>query len=140
MASILASVPRIFTARPADAHSSRPLSFRGHFEVGEIMAVTAPAQGGESNQATEEATQRKPSRRRLLIIIGMLAIIAGLVWGLRWWTVGRFIESTDDAYLQADSVTIAPKVAGYVTEVLVADNQAVAAGAPLARLDTRQYQ
>ncbi|MDR5856256.1 HlyD family secretion protein [Caballeronia sp. LZ062] len=106
------------------------------------MAVTAPApsQGGESNGATEEAAKRKPSRRRLLIIVGIVAVIAGLVWGLRWWTVGRFIESTDDAYLQADSVTIAPKVAGYVTDVLVADNQAVAAGAPLARLDTRQYQ
>jgi membrane fusion protein (multidrug efflux system) len=59
---------------------------------------------------------------------------------VRWWTVGRFVETTDDAYLKADSVTIAPKVSGYITEVLVADNQAVEAGAPLARLDTRQYQ
>jgi len=100
------------------------------------MAVAAPTQGGESN----DAAQRKPSRRRVLIIVGILALVAGIVWGLRWWTVGRFIETTDDAYLKADSVTIAPKVSGYVTDVLVGDNQAVAAGAPLARLDTRQYQ
>jgi len=42
--------------------------------------------------------------------------------------------------LQADSVTIAPKVSGYVAEVYVTDNQAVTAGQPLVRLDRRQYQ
>jgi membrane fusion protein (multidrug efflux system) len=76
----------------------------------------------------------------VLIAIGIVAVVAGVAWGLRWWTVGRFVETTDDAYLKADSVTIAPKVSGYITEVLVEDNQSVAAGAPLARLDTRQYQ
>ncbi|WP_250455019.1 HlyD family secretion protein [Caballeronia sp. ATUFL_M2_KS44] len=100
------------------------------------MSVAAPAEGGTSTVTT----QRKPSRRRLLIIVGLVAAVVAVAWGVRWWTVGRFIESTDDAYLKADSVTIAPKVSGYVTEVLVEDNQAVAAGAPLARLDTRQYQ
>ncbi|KIG10653.1 HlyD family secretion protein [Caballeronia concitans] len=100
------------------------------------MSVAAPAEGGNSTVTT----QRKPSRRRLLIIVGLVAAVVAVAWGVRWWTVGRFIESTDDAYLKADSVTIAPKVSGYVTEVLVEDNQAVAAGAPLARLDTRQYQ
>ena len=69
-----------------------------------------------------------------------MVLIAGVIWGVRWWTVGRFIESTDDAYLQADSVTIAPKVSGYVAEVYVVDNQAVKAGDPLVRLDRRQYQ
>ena len=54
--------------------------------------------------------------------------------------VGRFIESTDDAYLQADSVTVAPKVSGYIVEVYVADNESVAAGTPLVRLDNRQYR
>jgi membrane fusion protein (multidrug efflux system) len=67
-------------------------------------------------------------------------LVVGALWGLQWWTVGRFIQSTDDAYLQADSVTIAPKVSGYVAEVYVADNQSVIAGQPLVRLDKRQYQ
>ncbi|WP_277184341.1 HlyD family secretion protein [Caballeronia sp. BR00000012568055] len=100
------------------------------------MAVTAPPSGGNAG----EAASSKTSRKRVLIVIGIVAVVAGIVWGARWWSVGRFIESTDDAYLKADSVTIAPKVSGYITEVLVGDNQAVAAGAPLARLDTRQYQ
>ncbi|HWX11567.1 MAG TPA: HlyD family secretion protein [Trinickia sp.] len=86
------------------------------------------------------AVPGRPKRRRLLIVLVIALAIAGAIWLSQWWTVGRFIESTDDAYLQADGVTVAPKVSGYVTEVLVADNQTVPAGAPLVRLDTRQYQ
>jgi membrane fusion protein, multidrug efflux system len=75
-----------------------------------------------------------------MIVILIAALVAAAVWGARWWAVGRFIESTDDAYLKADSVTVAPKVSGYVTDVFVTDNQTVKAGDPLVRLDTRQYQ
>ena len=79
-------------------------------------------------------------RRVLLVSLVAVALIVGVIFGVRWWTIGRFVESTDDAYLQADSVTIAPKVSGYVAEVFVTDNQAVEAGEPLVRLDSRQYQ
>jgi membrane fusion protein, multidrug efflux system len=82
----------------------------------------------------------KMSRQTVMLSVGAVLLIGALVWGVRWWTVGRFIESTDDAYLQADNVTVAPKVSGYVAEVFVADNQAVSAGDPLVRLDGRQYQ
>jgi membrane fusion protein, multidrug efflux system len=100
------------------------------------MAGAAPAQSGNP----DTAQQGKSSRMRVLIIVGIVAAIVAIAWGVRWWTVGRFIESTDDAYLRADNVTIAPKVSGYITEVLVGDNQTVSAGTPLVRLDSRQYQ
>jgi membrane fusion protein (multidrug efflux system) len=83
---------------------------------------------------------RRLSRRTVLIALGIVALIVGALWLARWWTVGRFIESTDDAYLQADSVTVAPKISGYVTDVYVSDNQVVKAGDPLVRLDVRPYQ
>jgi membrane fusion protein, multidrug efflux system len=99
------------------------------------------AVAGENVQQVDEPAAKAGTRRRTrLLAIGAVALTAGVVWGVRWWTVGRFIESTDDAYLQADSVTIAPKVSGYVAEVYVADNQAVTVGQPLVRLDRRQYQ
>src|SRR6202042_2403403 len=79
-------------------------------------------------------------RPTLFVSLGAVVLIVAAIWGVRWWTVGRFIESTDDAYLQADSVTVAPKVSGYVTDVYVGDNATVKAGDPLVRLDTRQYQ
>ena len=96
---------------------------------------------GENVKQVDEPAAKAGSRRRVLLLsIAAVAAIAAVVYGVRWWTVGRFIESTDDAYLQADSVTIAPKVSGYVAEVYVTDNQAVTVGQPLVRLDRRQYQ
>ncbi|WP_092141916.1 HlyD family secretion protein [Cupriavidus sp. YR651] len=87
------------------------------------------------------ASATKPSRRRrILMTAGIVLLVGGLAAATHWWRVGRFIESTDDAYIQADSVTVAPKVSGYVAEVFVRDNQQVAAGQALVRLDNRQYQ
>lgn len=71
---------------------------------------------------------------------GVVLAIAAVLALAYWWLVGRFIQSTDDAYLQADSVTVAPKVSGYVTDVYVGDNVPVKVGDPLVRLDSRQYQ
>jgi len=81
------------------------------------------------------------SRKRLLLAGAALIVIAGAAWyGHDWWTVGRFIESTDDAYVGGDVTVIAPKVAGFVAEVAVTDNQAVQAGDLLVRLDDRDYR
>jgi membrane fusion protein (multidrug efflux system) len=103
------------------------------------MSTTAGAPGRDVPDAAA-APARSGAKRTLLILLGLAALIAAAVWLGHWWVVGRFIESTDDAYLQADSVTIAPKVSGYVTDVYVADNQAVKVGDPLVKLDARQYQ
>jgi len=83
---------------------------------------------------------RVPSRKALLIssaaLIGVLALATV---GYRWWTVGRFIESTDDAYVGGDITVIAPKVSGFIGRVAVVDNQTVHAGDVLVKLDDRDY-
>src|SRR5262249_40270674 len=67
--------------------------------------------------------------RKLLMAGTAVALLAGAAWyGWDYWTVGRFLVSTDDAYVKADNTTIAPKVSGYLTDVLVGDNQRVKAG------------
>jgi membrane fusion protein (multidrug efflux system) len=105
------------------------------------MAAIAPLDDVYRPDFTPKATAlRRPSWRTLSIGIGLALLLCATAWGVHWWTVGRFIESTDDAYLQADSMTVAPKVSGYVAEVYVNENQAVSAGEPLVRLDNRVYQ
>jgi membrane fusion protein, multidrug efflux system len=70
-----------------------------------------------------------------------VALLAGVgAYGVYWWETGRFLEATDDAYLQADYTTIAPKVSGYIEAVQVEDNQSVKAGQVLARIDARDYR
>lgn len=99
------------------------------------MSTTLPAaEAGRANPA------QNTGRRKLLLGVGLVVLLGAAAWGVRWWTVGRFIQSTDDAYLQADSMTVAPKISGYIAEVYVGDNQTVTAGQPLVRLDSRQYQ
>ena len=95
--------------------------------------------GAVSKDATASSSRRS-NAGRFLLPVGALLLVAALLALGYWWLVGRFVQSTDDAYLQADSVTVAPKVSGYVTDVYVGDNVAVKPGDPLVRLDGRQYQ
>jgi membrane fusion protein (multidrug efflux system) len=71
------------------------------------------------------------------ILVALLA--AGAVAGANYWTHGRFIETTDDAYVQADSTIVAPKVSGYIRDLLVTDNQKVRTGQTLAHIDERDF-
>jgi membrane fusion protein (multidrug efflux system) len=82
----------------------------------------------------------KRATRTLLLVGASLAILAGAgYYGHDYWTVGRFNVSTDDAYVKADSTTVAPKVSGYIGTVLVTDNEPVKAGQELARIDDRDF-
>jgi membrane fusion protein (multidrug efflux system) len=86
-------------------------------------------------------TRSRWSLKQLFIAGGALLFIAAAAgYGNYYWTIGRFLVSTDDAYVQAHSVLISPKVSGYISEVPVDDNQAVKAGQVIARIDPRDYQ
>ncbi len=90
-----------------------------------------------------DAPPPDPKESRNHIILGTAAaviVLAGLAYGVEWLLHGRFVESTDDAYLQADLVAMAPRVAGYIEQVYIKDNQKVKAGDPLVRIDVRTYR
>jgi len=87
------------------------------------------------------AAPPKPARGKRLILLLLAAAIAvgAVLFGIHWWTVGRFLESTDDAYVGGDVTVIGPKVPGYITELKVVDNQFVQAGDLLVKIDDRDY-
>ena len=70
------------------------------------------------------------------LAVGGVVTVGLVVGGGAWWMNKQKFEATDNAFIQADKVTVAPQVDGYVAEVLVADNQHVQAGQVLVRLDT----
>ncbi len=84
---------------------------------------------------------RTLSARRLALAGLGLAIGLGAVWyGHDWWTIGRFFESTDDAYVGGEVTVVAPKIPGFIAQVAVVDNQDVHAGELLIKLDDRDYR
>lgn len=77
------------------------------------------------------------------VLVGGAALIlvaASGMYGRYYWTTGRFLISTDDATVQADSVVVSPKVSGYIASVLVQDNQPVRRGEVVARINEADYQ
>lgn len=103
-------------------------------EVSQQVLDRRAAKGSTSSRT------RKFSLRRFLFALLGLAAAGGVGWyGWQRWEVGRFVESTDDAYVGGDVAALAPKVAGFVTAV-VADNQAVLEGDLLVKLDDREYR
>jgi membrane fusion protein (multidrug efflux system) len=81
-------------------------------------------------------SRKKPSRRTL-IASGVAAAVA--LGGAFWIASPASSQTTNDAYVEADSTSVAPKVRGLVEAVLVRDNQLVRAGDPLVRVDPEEF-
>lgn len=102
---------------------------------GEI-APGAPAAADASGSGRRALSGRT---RAILLAVAVVAVVGGGLWYWRHQTYGQYFEETDDAQIRADAVAIAPKVSGYVTAVLVADNQDVAQGQRLVTIDPGDY-
>lgn len=89
--------------------------------------------------AAETPTTEAPAPRRRKPLIAAAVAIAIAAIGALWLLMPRTSESTDNAYLHADTASVAPRVGGQVSEVLVRENQLVRAGDPLVRIDVRDF-
>ncbi len=99
-----------------------------------------PAEAPKAAAPVQPPVQKKKGKSFLLPIFGV-ALLAGAAWyGYDYWTTGRFMVSTDDAYVHGDIAVISPKVSGYVAKVDVVANQQVKAGDPLVTLDDGDYR
>ncbi|OAF12601.1 hemolysin D [Bradyrhizobium centrolobii] len=113
-----------------------------HTNPSNVAQTAIPANALEGVLPAAPSAVRQKLNVRKLLLAGMAAVaLAGASWyGYDYWTVGRFLVSTDDAYVKADNTTIAPKVSGYLDHVLVGDNEHVKAGQVLARIDSRDFR
>jgi len=119
----------IVAERIADVADARPRTDAGQAPV--RQKLQAPVR--------QKLTKRRV-RQAMAACVGLAVVAAGCWLGIQYWTVGRFMESTDDAYVKADSTIVAPKVSGYIAALLVDDNQSVKVGQTLARIDDRDYR
>jgi membrane fusion protein (multidrug efflux system) len=101
------------------AHAEEPLAKR-----------PGAARGGRGNGGM---------RKAIGLVVLALVLVATAAGGWHWWTVGRYVQSTDDAFVQADISAVSPKIQGYVRDVRVVDNQEVRAGDVLVIIDDREF-
>jgi membrane fusion protein, multidrug efflux system len=99
-------------------------------------------QQGQESAPPRHFVAPRPRRMRRLIrpILGAAILIGGAVTASWWFAEGRWIESTDNAYVQGDIAVLSPRVDGEVANVLVRDNQRVHAGDTLIQLDPADYE
>jgi membrane fusion protein, multidrug efflux system len=102
---------------------------------------------GHHDEDDEHGGEQKPVRFGEVIrahpwvtAFTVLALIAAIVAGVLWWLDARHYEWTDDAFIDSRQFAISSKVAGYIQDVMVTDNQRVSAGNPIVKIDPRDYQ
>jgi membrane fusion protein (multidrug efflux system) len=129
------------------AKEPSPLTLVPQTKLGSTMPTVSFQREGRAPQPTIVSTaqtskDRKPKINRKLVLTGAAAaVLLAAGWlGYEYLTVGRFVVTTDDAYVRAYNTTLGAKVAGYVSEFLVEDNTKVRAGDVIARIDDGDYR
>ncbi len=136
--STLIDEPNGSSARrgPASTPSQHSLKADANFRTPPATISSILADAADGN-----ATPPKWSKRRILLALALIAGVGAAVYhGQYWWTEGRFLVSTDDAYVKADLSVISAKVPGYVAAVQVTENASVNAGDILVQIDDRDYK
>jgi membrane fusion protein (multidrug efflux system) len=132
-------------------HEGYPMSTSASSTVAELRpfpnARTAPEierpvdKPEQDAPAPAETQKKKRSARQIVLPVIGIGLLAGAAWyGYDYWTVGRFMINTDDAYVQVDMASVAPKITGYVEHVAATENQHVKAGDPLVTIDAGDYR
>lgn len=119
----------------------RPFPVKAVPETAKAPAVEAPVAPPPAADIDAKPAARKRSPRKLVLSILGLALLGGAGWyGYDYWTTGRFMISTDDAYVQVDMTFVSPKIPGYVATVPVKENDHVKAGDVLVTMDDGDYR
>lgn len=112
----------------------------GKFNI-EGLPMNKPVLEAQLQSAVPAPKPRRRPGRRIFVMAALVAAAALVAsYGIYWWNVGRWMQTTDDAYVGGNTAPLATQVAGFVTEILFNDNQFVHQGQPLIRIDPRLYK
>ena len=120
------------TERPSDATGTR---MPGDTPQDADRSSGAPHGSGPSQ--ADDAGRKSGSKKSQTILV--LVVLVIVVLALGWWFLTRNEESTDDAFTEGDTVSMAAQVGGYVEELHFQDNAYVKQGDVLLRIDPRDY-
>lgn len=136
-----ASESPVSDVRPFPIKNPRPDAARLPEEAKSAPQTEAPQAQPAPTEPAAAAPAKKRGRRAVILPVLGLALLGAAGWyGYDYWTTGRFMISTDDAYVQADMTYVASKVTGYVAQRVVQENSHVKAGDPLVVLDDGDYR
>lgn len=88
----------------------------------------------------QQASNPNGKRKRMLLTLTTVIVVAGVAYGAYWAMYGRYFENTDDAYVAGNVVQVTPLVAGTVVSISADDTQLVTSGQPLIQLDRADSQ
>lgn len=104
------------------------------------MTDNPPSHAKEPSDESHRPKKKGLLHRPVLLSVAAAVLIAVVIGGILWWLHERRFESTDDAFVDAHIVRLAPQAAGRVTQVLANDNALVLAGASLIMIDSTDLQ
>ena len=136
-------VARDASAAPADqphAHPSQETVARRPVETPDRPAVDKPAAPAAPAAAADPAVPKSGKRKLVLMGIVTLLALAAAAYGVHYFLVGRFLVSTDDAYVRANSTMLGARVSGHVAAILPGDNAVVRAGEVIFKIDDGDYR
>lgn len=134
-------MPKDLDAQPLQrrAEGGTPTPLRAIPSSDSTSEARTPA-APETPAAAKPAAKKGGVRRIFLGLLATAAVAAAAWYGHNYWTNGRFLVSTDDAYVEADFAVMSPKMTGYVASVPAVANQAVKAGDPLVVMEDGDYR
>ncbi|MFC0243821.1 HlyD family secretion protein [Rhodopseudomonas telluris] len=133
-------------ALPQDTGPSQSDALRSRLEDTSTLKLAEPSEAKTeaepvAAQARPAPVVKKPRRKRMLLLgVGLAALAAIAYFGTEYMLVGRFMVSTDDAYVRANNTTLGARVAGHIAAILPGDNTLVKAGQVVFKIDDGDYK
>ncbi|MGD0850437.1 HlyD family secretion protein [Bradyrhizobium sp.] len=128
-----AALAESLRAQLSEETARRPLEVPERPAIGQPPAAATVAAG----TAAPKSGKRK---KMVLMGVGLLLALAAASYGVHYFLVGRFLVSTDDAYVRANATTLGARVSGHVATIMAGDNTVVRAGEVVFKIDDGDYR